>query len=196
MLHKSFLIVILSLLCFSAGWAETVVDLYESEIPVEDQSPEVRQQAVHDALEEVLDKVASVHGTTLTRNIRDKALRRAEHYIQQYRYTELGLWIRFDNRAIDELLQQNPNNRTLPVEEFLLKVTGIGSLPDYVQVTRYLASLKILHGTELRIVAPDSALFQIKVRGEARAVTRAIASDHFLLQIDEDPSILSFHYSR
>ena len=195
MLHKSLLIILLSLLFITAGRAETALGLYESEIAVEDQSTELRQQAIREALEEVLDKVANADEVTFTKKTLDQALNRAERYVQQYRYTDQGLWVRFDSQAIDQLLQQNQNTSTVSAQEILLKVTGIRSLADYVQVANYLASLKLLYSAQPRIVAPDSTLFQIKARNGQAAVAQAIGRDRFLQRTDGDSPILSFHYS-
>ncbi len=195
MLYRSFFVLIFSLLFISAGWAEPVTGLYESEVPVEDQSQEQRQQAIRKALEEVLDKVATARESTIARDLLNSALERAEHYIQQYRYTEQGLWVHFDNRAVDELLQQDLPSSTTPDEGILLKVTGIRSLSDYVRVTNYLASLKLLSAAWPRIVAPDSTLFQIRARNGRGAVAQAIVRDGFLQRIDGDAPVLSFLYS-
>ncbi len=172
-----------------------VSDLYESEIAVENQSPELRQQAIREAFEEVLDKVVDAREETVTKALLGKALKQAGRYVQQYRYTKQGLWVRFDNRAVDELLEQDLANNTVPDEGILLKVIGIHSLPDYVQVTNYLASLKVLHAVQPRIVAPDSTLFQIRARNEQAAVAQAITRDGFLRRIDEDTPVLSFRYT-
>ncbi len=195
MLYRSYFILIFSLLFISAGWAKPVTGLYESEVPVEDQSQEQRQLAIRKALEEVLDKVATARKATIARGLLNSALERAEHYIQQYRYTEQGLWVRFDNRAIDELLQQDLASSTTPDEGILLKVTGIRSLSDYVRVTNYLASLRLLSAAWPRIVAPDSTLFQIRARNGQAAVAQAIVRDGFLQRIDGDAPVLSFLYS-
>lgn len=195
MLHKSLLIVVLSLLFISTGWAETALGLYESEVTVENQSAELRREAIREALEEVLDKVANADEITFTKNTLNQALKRAEHYVQQYRYTDQGLWVRFDSQAVEQLLQQSQNSSTLSTQEILLKVTGIRSLPDYIQVANYLASLKFLFSAQPRVVAPDSTLFQIKARNGQAAVAQAIDRDRFLQRTDGDSPILSFHYS-
>lgn len=200
MLRRSALfIMILLLLPISTGWAETAVGLYEAEIPVENQSAEVRRQAVRDALEEVLDKVArSSHEAAPENTLLDRALRQAERYIQQYRYTELGLWVRFDSRAVDELLQQglNSSGTLLPIEDFLLKVTGIGSLTDYIGVTRYLGSLDSLQNIQPRVVTPDSTLFQIHARGGETTILQRLVNDGVLQRMEEASTPSSFHYTR
>ncbi len=196
MLHKTFLVVFLSLLFISTVWAEMVTtDPYASEVPVENQSPELRQQAIREAFEDVLNKVADMREVRVTRDVLDKSLRRADRYVQQYRYTEQGLWVRFDNQAVDELLQQDLDNSAILHEDILLEVTGIHSLPDYVQVANYLASLKFLYDAQPRVVAPDSTIFQIKARNSQAAVAQAIARDGFLQRTDGDTQVPSFHYS-
>jgi len=193
--HKLTLAIILLLVLVSAGWAEVTANLYETEITVENQSPEQRQQAIHHALEKVLEQVASAQATTLDDSILNKALTRAEHYVQQYRYTEQGLWVRFDDRLVNGLLQQGLDSNAITDEKIILKITGIHTLEDYSRIANYLNSLEFVHSTRPLTVAPDKIVFQIRAHGGHMAVAQSIAQNSFLQRKDGDEQTLSFHYS-
>ncbi len=197
MLTKPTFLAITLLLLSSTAWAEeAALGLYEAEVTVEDQGAEQRQQALREALEEVLNKAAEAQELTVDKARITAALDRAERYVQQYRYTEDGLWVLFDRRAIDAVLEQQlgaagaANSQTL-----LLKVTGINALPDYAEVMHYLNSLKVLSKVQPRIVAPDAVLFELGSRNGRQKVVQAILHDRFLQQGAGDAPILSFHYS-
>lgn len=97
--------------------AEQVSGLYEAEVPVESQARDVRETALQLALQQVLVRV------TGRRNVLDMAenmrteLEKAPRYVQQFRYqtrtagvggkSSEVLWVRFDSRAIERLLQQH-----------------------------------------------------------------------------------------
>ena len=197
MLSKAIFLLVTLLLIFSAVQAEeAVTGLYEAEVPVEDQGAEQRQQALQEALKEVLNKVAEAQNIPVGQLRTDTALQRAERYVQQYRYTEGGLWVLFDPRAVDALLEQ-PAGTGLAgrPETLLLKVTGVRSLPDYAQVMHYLNSLKMLSNAQPRIGTPDAVLFELRSRNGRERVVQTMLHDRFLRRSEEDGPILSFHYT-
>jgi len=195
-LPKPTFLVVIWLLLFSAAQAEeSVLGLYEAEVPVEDQGAEQRQQALREALEEVLNKVAEAQRAPVDPARIDAALEKAERYVQQYRYTEEGLWVLFDRRAVDAMLEQASGTGQAALEALQLRITGIRSLPDYAQVIHYLGSLKMLSSARPRLVTPEAVLFELRSRNGKQGVIRAIVHDGFLAQRDRDASIPTFHYS-
>ena len=109
------LAVVAAFLCLApvAGIAEGVESLFEADVPVTGQQPELRTGYMRTAMEEVLVRV------TGQRDVLDRASIRAmladpERYVQQYRYftqpdatpPRLMLRVRFDGGAIQQALQQ------------------------------------------------------------------------------------------
>ena len=109
------LAVVAAFLCLApvAGIAEGVESLFEADVPVTGQQPELRTGYMRTAMEEVLVRV------TGQREVLDRASIRAmladpERYVQQYRYftppdatpPRLMLRVRFDGGAIQQALQQ------------------------------------------------------------------------------------------
>lgn len=100
--------------------AETVSNLYEAETPVMGPGSEARAEGIRDAFAQVLVKVSGDRGLLSSPNI-GSLLKRASSYIQQYRYRMLEqaggaggsekadrlLWVRFDERAVNQLLRES-----------------------------------------------------------------------------------------
>jgi hypothetical protein len=99
--------------------AEEVEGLYQATIPIDDQTPDLRRDAIRSALTEVLARVSGRTGLEAD-NLSgiDTAIEQATRYVQQYRYrvnknakTETdpkqALWVKFDPQAVDDLLRQN-----------------------------------------------------------------------------------------
>ncbi len=177
--------------------AEDGASLYEAEAEVTNQSPEQRRQAVREALGKVLDRLSGEHDAAIAGKSREQVLNRAEHYVQQYGYTEQGLWVRFDRRALDELLfrEQDAGSAAGSGTRVLMKVSGVRTLADYVRVTEYLAALKFTRGVQPVMIGPEEVLFGLAARGEPDAVVRAVGRDGFLEWLGEDTGIPAFLYS-
>jgi hypothetical protein len=112
---------LLSLLVAHASPAPAlkVTDLYEAEVPIADQSPAARQQAVAVALRMVLIKLTGDRQAPESVSV-GPLLTGAERYVQQFRYgeavvpgaepgsaprKETRLWVRFDENALNRDLR-------------------------------------------------------------------------------------------
>ena len=178
-------------------WAEGGVSSYEAEVGVEDQSPEQRQRAIRTALEKVLNQVSEERKAAIPKKVRNQVLRSAERYVQQYGYTEQGLWVRFDQQALDKLLLQEQDTVAAAGSGggVLMKVSGVQTLADYVRVMEYLEAQKFARGVQPLVIEPEAVLIELAARGEPDAVFRAIGRDNFLQWMSEEAGVPSFHYS-
>lgn len=99
---------LLLLFCFSPTLAAEVTDLFESQVAVESQSRDDRQEALGQAFEKVLVKVAGQRDVLEIDGIRSQSSQ-ATDYLVQYGYqTEDGqmyLRAQFDERRIESLLR-------------------------------------------------------------------------------------------
>lgn len=111
---KPFLLLLVFLL-FPAG-AGAAVDLFSATVPIADESPEARRQAMAEALRKVLVK-ASGQPLSPGREKLQKLLATAEDQVQEFRYLaappgqeggEPGklLWARFDRKAVSRMLRE------------------------------------------------------------------------------------------
>ncbi len=120
-MRRSIHSLLLTLVCYcgllgSAAQAVVIKDLYEALVPVETQSREERQTALSTGLIEVLTRVS---GQTLivSENPEDPILMAVQNptrFTGQFRYrqvksgsTKLELWIKYDEKAVNNLLQSN-----------------------------------------------------------------------------------------
>ncbi|MEJ2612405.1 MAG: DUF2066 domain-containing protein [Candidatus Thiodiazotropha sp.] len=110
----------LAILAVSSAWAESVDNLYESEVPVSGQGANARATGIRNAFARVLIKVSGDRGLL---NNPDLAplLNKASGFVQQYRYKSLDLpagnrsdatpdrllWARFDTRAVNRQLRKS-----------------------------------------------------------------------------------------
>jgi hypothetical protein len=107
--------VIAAFLCLLplTGIAEGVESLFEADVPVTGQQPELRTGYMKTALEEVLVRVTGQREVLNRASIRSM-LANPERYVQQYRYytlpdvapPQLMLRVRFDGGVIQQALQQ------------------------------------------------------------------------------------------
>ena len=119
--YPKFLLIILLLAGASSANAAVVRGLYEAEKIVPNQSSAARAEAMKSALIDVLAKVSGKPGIGATPEIAPE-LEKARNYIQQYRYRKIPensflttdaaagsqiIWLRFDERAVNKLLQKN-----------------------------------------------------------------------------------------
>ena len=119
--HHKFLPVILFFALISTAHAAVVQGLYESEKVVPNQSGAARLEAMKSALVEVLAKISGRPDVGTAPDIA-AALENPRDYIQQYRYQKIPensylsteavvgsqiLWLQFDERAVNKLLQKN-----------------------------------------------------------------------------------------
>jgi len=115
-LYKQLGIIIAGLIWLASPLrAEDVPGLYEAEVPVESQARDVREVALRVALQQVLVRVTGRRMVLSMADI-EPLLEQAPRYVQQFRYqtreaaggksSEL-LWVRFDKRAVDRLLNEN-----------------------------------------------------------------------------------------
>lgn len=108
-------LVVLFFLCLVTVAVTADVDLFSAAVPLQDDSPEARRQAMGEALYEVLVKAS---GSRLSRKKPElaKMLERAEDHVQEFRYLtrppeEEGgeprklLWARFDRNAVSRMLR-------------------------------------------------------------------------------------------
>ena len=91
--------------------------LYEIELSVKDQGVTERRQALKVALSRILTRLSGTQAMTQSGQI-NKILSRASRYVDQYRYrkvdgqqsvqgnaTKLLLWVRFNRKAVEQLLR-------------------------------------------------------------------------------------------
>ena len=112
---------ICSLLVVFQAQAAVVEGLYETEVVVASQSKSLRSQAMKTALIEVLTKVSGRPDVSTAPEIAT-ALEKPASYVQQFRYRKIPeksflltdaaagsqlLWMRFDEKAVNRLLQKN-----------------------------------------------------------------------------------------
>jgi len=110
----------------SAAAAVRVADIYDAEVPVTGQDATERARVVHDALLEVLTRLAGARDFEQLPALK-QALDQASHYVEQYRYRRLdaggstptpnppavpapprqALWVRFDADAVERLLRDS-----------------------------------------------------------------------------------------
>jgi len=119
--YPKFLTAIFLFVSASIANAAVVQGLYEAEKIVPNQSSDARAEAMKSALVDVLTKVSGKPGLAAAPEIAPE-LEKARNYIQQYRYRKIPeksflntdaavgsqiLWLRFDERAVNKLLQKN-----------------------------------------------------------------------------------------
>ena len=112
-MHRQTRIIGVLLLCLAGAAVQAGTALFESEIVVSDQSPQVRNAALDGALREILVRVTG-QPDVLNSEAARSLLASSQQLVQQYRYfTESGkeppllkLWVRFDGAAIRQALQQ------------------------------------------------------------------------------------------
>lgn len=109
--------VVLAMLIFWAvSWqaqATETLHLYEAQVPVSNQTSEERAKAVEDAFQKVLLKVMG-NRHALAQAPLASMLQEAPKLVQQFRYdapnkenNTTTLWVRFNPRGVQQLLQQN-----------------------------------------------------------------------------------------
>ncbi|WP_455207964.1 DUF2066 domain-containing protein [Kaarinaea lacus] len=116
-----FLPVVLFLFWISGAYGAVVQGLYESEKLVANQSKGQRDEAMKNALVEVLARVSGRPDVGTMPDIAS-ALEKPGNYVQQYRYQKIPensylssdaalgsqiIWLRFDEKAVNKLLQKN-----------------------------------------------------------------------------------------
>jgi hypothetical protein len=119
--YDKFFALALFLASVSVAHGAIVQGLYEAEKVVSSQSKSARVEAMKSALTEVLAKVTGRPDINTVPDVAT-ALDKARNYVQQYRYHKIPensylnteaaagsqiIWIRFDERAINKLLQKN-----------------------------------------------------------------------------------------
>ena len=106
---------LLFLVLLFTGWA-AAVDLFSATVPIADESPEARRQAMAEALHQVLVKASGQQLSMQDKKLR-KILDHAEDQVQEFRYVaapveregeEPGklLWARFGRKAVVRLLHE------------------------------------------------------------------------------------------
>ena len=104
-----------------ANFADVVRNLYEAEVPVSGQSRAEREEAVREALKEVLVRISGLNEASSLAADED-LVRKASQYVQQFRYRRFKpkevipeslenakpfnqmLWLRFTKKTINKLL--------------------------------------------------------------------------------------------
>jgi hypothetical protein len=94
----------------TAVFSEQVHNLHEAEVPVVSQGEEARHAGFVDAFETVLVKLSG-RGETPRQPALADAVNAPERYVEQFRFVSHGatepltLWVRFDGRAVEQLLR-------------------------------------------------------------------------------------------
>jgi len=107
---------ILLLLVFLSAGADAAVDLFSATVPIADESPEARRQAMADALHQVLIKASGQHLSGGKQKLQE-ILAHAEDQVQEFRYVAVPpereegkpgklLWARFGRKAVARLLHE------------------------------------------------------------------------------------------
>lgn len=110
---KPFPLLLLWGLLALVNGASAAVDLFSAQVPVADESPQVRQQAVKAALRQVLVK-ASGRPLPTGHPALDESLAEAESLVEAFRYLPLetaegagrALWVRFDRKGVAGILDK------------------------------------------------------------------------------------------
>ncbi len=115
-LNRSLLFIFTFIAGISAGQADEMKNLYEARVSVQSQDREERISAIRSGLGQVLIRIsgrADILQVADYPSIRT-AIENPTRYAQQFRYlkseqanTPLILWVRFDEQAINKLLQSN-----------------------------------------------------------------------------------------
>ncbi|MGD8568171.1 MAG: DUF2066 domain-containing protein [Gammaproteobacteria bacterium] len=119
--YDKFFALVMFFAVVSIAHGAVVHGLYESEKVVANQSGSARQEAMKNGLTEVLAKVTGRPDVNTVPSVAS-ALEKPSRYVQQYRYKKIPensylnteaaagsqiIWIRFDEKAINRLLQKN-----------------------------------------------------------------------------------------
>jgi hypothetical protein len=114
---------VFALLFTGTLWATNLENLYEAQIPVAGQGAAERAKAVETAFRQVVVKITG-NRKLASADALQKSFNRANRYVQQYRYHSLKtpkqpqqaeegkimpdrlLWVRFDERAVNQLLRR------------------------------------------------------------------------------------------
>lgn len=197
------LLVVLALLWSGLGVAQvpTAVQPYEARVPVADQSPALRDEALREALRQVINRISG-DGAEFTAA---ELLGRAQQLVQRYGYERepdgsLALVAGFDGRALESRLK----GLGLPVwgvhaaqvEEVSLRVAGLDSAESYA---KFMGALRALPG--VRAVQPytaegDRLNLRVRAEGGAGRLSGALLTTGLVTRDTADAGALSYRYVR
>lgn len=190
-MKKIITALITSLLMILTPMAQAEIDqsAYQGIVPIASQSPDDLQQAIPQALSQVLTKLSGNPQITQSGKVKN-ALNQATNMVQSYNYvtntsptnppqTSLMLQVQFYPQAIDELLQQagaaNVASQSNSAAQLLtLHIDNVNGLDDYANVVKYLRSLPPVSQVEASDINPGALIITVTVNGGIGALNKAL----------------------
>jgi hypothetical protein len=174
-----------------SAYAEIDQSQYQGTVAVTSQSPNDLQQAMPQALTQVLVKLSGNPDIAQSGKIKNQ-LKQATNMVQSYSYlttpdptnphqTNLMLQVQFYQQAVDQLLQQagatnvqtQGNNAA---EQLTLHISNVGGLDDYANVLKYLRSLPAVNQVDASDINPNAVIVTLSVNGGIDALNKALAT--------------------
>jgi hypothetical protein len=176
--------------------ATAAASLYTGEVAVNSQSDADRAEALRAALIQVIVKVSG-DNSIATRPAAIKAIASADHYVQQYQYTQnvvtdagqtqvrLSLVAQFDRDAVDQLLrdlglsQGNAAGDSAPAAaemqsgSYRVWVSGVNSAADYARLIGTLSRNELVRSVQVEQARGDGLQLKLEVTG---SLTRLLES--------------------
>lgn len=196
---RSFIIILCCIANSGFAFAASVENLYEGIVSVSSQNATVREQALQQALSQVLIKVSGNPQIISNDDIKN-ALQNPESYLLTYSYfnnttsnNEPGLFLQveFDPKSIMTILQNahidlGQGNTEIEVQ---LTVINVKDLSDYDRITKYLKGLSSVKQAELIQIKPSVLSYALTVVGGEWALQRDLSLDPCLQPITVIPSV-------
>jgi hypothetical protein len=179
--------IVLVLAALSPALSRAGSSLYTGQVPVNSQAEGERAEALKSALAQVVIKLSG-DSTALTRPGVAKAIANAEHYMQQYQYTQdataeagqpqarLYLVAQFDHDAVDQLMRDlglihgSGDSSAQPAAEvqsgtYRVWVSGINSAEDYARLIGSLSRNELVRSVRAEQARGDGVQLKLDVNG-------------------------------
>jgi Uncharacterized protein conserved in bacteria (DUF2066) len=181
--------------------ANAGASLYTGQVPVNSQSDTERAEALKSALAQVLVKLAG-DNAVLTKPEVAKAVANAEHYVQQYQYSQdvatdtgqpqarLNLVAQFDRNAVDQLLRDlglvhggadaSPDAQAQQASNqsgsYHVWVSGVNSAEDYARLIGSLSHNELVRGVQAEQARGDGVQLRLDVTGSLSRLLDTLAT--------------------
>ena len=95
----------------------------------------------------------------------------------------------FLDQLLEYLLKTYANNKVNKIKEvFLINISNVVSLQDYVNVEHYLQNLSIINSIKATKFQAGEVEFEVTVKGDKQAIKKLIATKKFLKEIENNTS--------